>query len=214
MGTPNISVFICILAMSALGHFLPKFTRPDLFFGVTVDPAFRNTTEARRMLRNYRIALWSSAIAAGTLDLVMHRAGVALILCLIGICCAQVASHRSALLHAASRSTTIEVDLSAPREYIPGGLLAALLPLVVLLGLGLWAVPRVDHLPGRGQAGRRTRESRAGPVASRVRRRSRRICRAVPREFERDGEGKSKAVQPDAGGIVALLFECRSCHAA
>jgi uncharacterized membrane protein len=149
MNTSNISVFICILAMSTLGHFLPKFTRPDLFFGVTVDPAFRDTTEARRMLRNYRIALWSSAIAAGTLNLAMHRPGVALILYVIGICCAQVASHRSALSHAASRSTTIEVDLSAPREHIPGGLLAAVLPLVVLLGLGLWAVPHVDQLPSR-----------------------------------------------------------------
>jgi hypothetical protein len=129
MNTPNISVFICILAMSTLSNFLPKFTRPDLFFGVTLDPAFRNTDKARRVLRNYRIALWSSAVAAGTLDLVLHRPVVALILYVIVICCAQVASHRSALIHAASRSTTIEVDLSAPREHIPGGLLTAVLPL-------------------------------------------------------------------------------------
>ena len=149
MNTPNIWVLICILAMSGLGHFLPRFTRPDLFFGVTVDPKFRNTNEARRILRKYRIALWSSAIAVGTLDLVMHRPGVALILYVVGICCAQVASHRSALIHAAPRSTTIEVDLSAPQEHIPGGLLAALLPLIVLLGLGLWAVPHVDQLPSR-----------------------------------------------------------------
>jgi uncharacterized membrane protein len=149
MNTLNISVLFCILAMSTLGHFLPRFTRPDLFFGVTVDPEFRNTNEARRILRRYRIALWSSAIAVGTLDLVMHRPGVALILYVIGICCAQVASHRSALIHAASRSTTIEVDLSAPQEHIPGGLLAALLPLIVLLGLGLWVVPHVDQLPSR-----------------------------------------------------------------
>ncbi len=149
MNTPNISVLICILTMGALGHFLPKCARPDLFFGVTVDPAFRNTDEARRILRHYRIALWISAIAAGTLDLVLHRPVVALILLVIGICCAQVASHRSALIHAATRSTTIEVDLSASREHIPGGLLTALLPLIVLLGLGLWAVPHVDQLPSR-----------------------------------------------------------------
>jgi uncharacterized membrane protein len=149
MNTPTISVFICIVAMSALGHFLPKFTRPDLFFGVTVDPAIRNSDEARRILRNYRIALWSSAIAAGTLDGVLHRPVIALVLCVIGIGCAQVASHRRALIHAASRATTIEVDLSAPREHVPGGLLTALLPLIVLVGLGLWAVPHVDQLPLR-----------------------------------------------------------------
>jgi uncharacterized membrane protein len=149
MNTPTISVFICILAMGALGHFLPEFTRPDLFFGVTVDPAIRNTDEARRILRRYRIALWSSAIAAGTLDVVLHRPVSALIFYVIGICCAQVASHRTALIHAASRSNTIEVDLSAPREHIPGGLLTALLPLIVLVGSGLWAVPHVDQLPLR-----------------------------------------------------------------
>ena len=149
MNTPNISVLICMVAMSALGHYLPKFTRPDLFFGVTVDPAFRNTDESRRILRNYRIALWGSSFVAGALDLVLDRPGVALILYVIGICGAQVASHRSALTHAAIRSTTIEVDLSAPQEHIPGGLLTALLPLIVLLGLGLWAVPHVDQLPSR-----------------------------------------------------------------
>jgi uncharacterized membrane protein len=149
MDTPNISAFICILAMSILGHFLPRFTRPDLFFGVTLDPAFRNTDEARRILRNYRIALWSSAVVAGILDLVLHRPVVASMLYLIGICCAQVTSHRSALIHAACRSTTIEVDLSAPREHIPGGFLTAVLPLIVLLGLGLWSVPHVDQLPSR-----------------------------------------------------------------
>jgi uncharacterized membrane protein len=149
MNTPNISFCIGILAMSALCHWLPGFTRPDLYFGVTTDPAFRKTDGAARILRNYRIALWSSAIAACTLDLVTDRPGVALILYLIGICCAQVASHRRALIHAAARSTSIEVDLSAPGEHIPGGLLAALLPLVVLLGLGLWAVPHVNQLPSR-----------------------------------------------------------------
>jgi len=149
MNTPTISVFICILAMSALGHFLPAFTRPDLFFGVTVDPAIRNTDKARRILRRYRIALWGSAIAAGTLDVVLHRPVSALILYVIGICCAQVASQRRASIHAASRSTTIEVDLSSPREHLPGGLSTALLPLIVLVGLGLWAVPHVDQLPLR-----------------------------------------------------------------
>ena len=149
MNTPTISVFICILAMSALGHFLPKFTRPDLFFGVTVDPAIRNTDEARRILRKYRIALWGSTIAAGTLDAVLHRPVIALILYVIGICGAQVASQRRASIHAASRSTTIEVDLSSPGEHVPGRLLTALLPLIVLVGLGLWAVPHVDELPLR-----------------------------------------------------------------
>jgi uncharacterized membrane protein len=149
MNTPNTLGCVCILAVSTLGHLLPQFTRPDLFFGVTVEPAFRNTDGARRILRNYRIALWCSAIAACALILLLHRPVAALILYAIGTCGAQVASHRSALIGAVPRSTTIEVDLSAPRESIPGGLLAAILPFVVLLGIGLWAVPHIVQLPSR-----------------------------------------------------------------
>jgi hypothetical protein len=47
------------------------------------------------------------------------------------------------------RSTTIEIDLSAPKEHIPGGISAALLPFVALIGLGSWAVSHMDRLPHR-----------------------------------------------------------------
>jgi uncharacterized membrane protein len=151
MNIPTIVVCIGLLAMSTLGHFLPRFTRPDVFFGVTVDPAFRTTGAARRILRDYRIALWSGAISAGALSWVLHRPVVAFLVYVIGTCGAQVASHRRASIHAITRtrSTTIEVDLSAPPERIPGGLWVALLPFIVLIGLGLWAVPHTDRLPDR-----------------------------------------------------------------
>jgi len=149
MNTPTLVVCLGIFAISTLSRFMPQFTRPDVFFGVTIDPAFRTTDAARRVLRDYRIALWCSAIAAGAVIWPLHRPGVAFLIYVVGICGAQVASHRRALIHAATRSTTIEVDLSAPKEHIPGGLLAALLPFVVLIGLGLWAVPHMDRLPDR-----------------------------------------------------------------
>jgi uncharacterized membrane protein len=149
MNASTIAVWIGVLAITTLGSFLPQFTRPDVFFGVTVDPAFRTTGAARRLLRDYRIALWGSAIAACALGWVLHRPTAAFFICAIGACAAQVASHRRALTHAAARRTVVEVDLSAPKEHIPGGLVAALLPLAVLIGLGLWAVPHVDRLPDR-----------------------------------------------------------------
>jgi uncharacterized membrane protein len=149
MNMPTILVFIGLVSVSTLGHFVPQFTRPDVFFGVTVDLAFRTSDAARRILRDYRIALWCSAIAAGAFIWVFHRAGLAFLIYGIGSCGAQVASHRRALIHATMRSTTIEVDLSAPKEHIPGGLLVALLPFAALIGLGLWAVPHTDRLPDR-----------------------------------------------------------------
>jgi uncharacterized membrane protein len=149
MNTATILVLMGLFALSALSHFLPPFTRPEIFFGVTVDPAFRTSEAACRILRDYRIAVWCSAIAAGAFIWVLHRAGAAFFIYVIGVCGAQVTSHRRASIHATPRSTTIEVDLSAPKEHVPGGLLAALLPFVALIGLGLWAVAHVDRLPDR-----------------------------------------------------------------
>ncbi len=149
MDTPNIAVSIAVFAISTLGHFLPQFTRPDVFFAVTVDPVFRTSDSARRILRDYRIALWCSAIAAGAFIWVLQRAGVAFLIYVIGAFAAQVTSHRRALIHATTRSTTIEIDLLAPKEHIPGGFLVALLPFVALLGLGFWTVPHLDRLPDR-----------------------------------------------------------------
>lgn len=144
-----ISGLVLIVSMSALGHFLPKLSRPDLCFGVTVDPSFRKTREARRILRDYRIAIWGFALVACLADLAMHRMSVAMVLYAVGTCCALMTSHRSALPHSAPRATMIEVDLSAPQEQIPGGLVTALLPIVLLFGLGLLVVPHLDQLPGR-----------------------------------------------------------------
>jgi uncharacterized membrane protein len=149
MNTSDIVGFIGLFTMSTLGHFLPRFTRPDVFFGVTVEPAFRTSDAAHRILRDYRVALWSGAVVASALIWALHRSILAFLIYVIASCAAQVASHRRALIHAATRSTTIEIDLSAPKERIPGGLFAASLPFVVLIGLGVWAVTHMDRLPGR-----------------------------------------------------------------
>jgi uncharacterized membrane protein len=149
MNTSAILVFTGLISISALAHFLPQFTRPDVFFAVTVDPAFRTTVSARRIIRDYRIALWCSAIAAGIFFSVLHRAGAAFIIDVVGNCVARVVSRRRTLIHATTHATPIEVDLSAPKERLPGGLLAALLPFVALVSVGLWAVPHMDRLPNR-----------------------------------------------------------------
>ncbi len=35
-----------LLLICTVFHFIPRLTRPDLFFAVTVKPEFRNTLEA------------------------------------------------------------------------------------------------------------------------------------------------------------------------
>jgi uncharacterized membrane protein len=149
MDTASIVFCAALLAMSVLGHLLPRFTRPDVFFGVTVDPAFRRSDDAKRILQNYRAALWCSTVAAALILLSSHRPVIASVVYLVAIAWAQAASHRRVLANAASQAATIEVDLSAPVEQMPGGLIAVLLPFVALIGLGVWAVLHIDGLPGR-----------------------------------------------------------------
>src|SRR5271156_774179 len=150
MNTPTIPILMGLFTVGTLSHFSPQFTRPDVFFGVTVSRAFRTTEAARRILRDYRLAIWSSVAASSALIGLLPRPAVAFVIYAIGACGAQVVSHRRTSIHAAvDRSTAIEVDLSAPKEHLPGGFLGALLPFVALIGLGVWAVSHVDRLPDR-----------------------------------------------------------------
>jgi len=66
-----IPLLLTLLGVGVSCHFLPRFTRPDLFFGVTVDREFPNSEQGRRLLRRYRVGVWCStavAIAAALAD--------------------------------------------------------------------------------------------------------------------------------------------------
>src|SRR5580658_6393607 len=131
---------LCLLAISTVGHFIPLFTRPSLFFGVTIEPAFRHSDPARRILRTYRLIIWGSALPAAIIMAISQHPLLSLIAYIVGVASAQVIAHRDALPHATVPSSAIEVDLSAPAEKLPGGLIGASLPLILLNALDLWSV--------------------------------------------------------------------------
>lgn len=62
----EVSFFLggLILMIAVLFHCLPEITRRDIFFAITVDPAFRTSGEARRILWQFRIAIWANSIIA------------------------------------------------------------------------------------------------------------------------------------------------------
>ena len=52
------SILLALGILSAVAHwFLPRLTRPDLYFAVTVAPEFRDSTEGRFILSRYRRGL-------------------------------------------------------------------------------------------------------------------------------------------------------------
>jgi uncharacterized membrane protein len=147
--TPLILVSLLLLGLSTLSLLMPWYTRPELFFGVTVLPEFRRTPPARRIARGYRAGICGvTAVALGVL-FAMHRPVIALLVHIVGSCTTLIVAHHFASKYATPRASAVEVDLSAGPERMPGGSTAALLPFVWLLALGLWAAWNTARLPAR-----------------------------------------------------------------
>lgn len=132
--------------LTAFAHFLPGWTRPDVFFAVTIDPAFRRNETARHISRVYRTILWTTTIAAialllatGLLEMALLQVG--------GFFVALSNAHHRVLAHAAAPPATVEIDLRAPSEKFPGGAWAAFLPPVSSVLLGIWASRHWSQLP-------------------------------------------------------------------
>jgi uncharacterized membrane protein len=149
MTAQMILIVIALLAMSGLFSIVPRFTRPDLFFAVTVASDFRRTAEARRILRRFHAIVWGCALLAIALEVVTRVQLVAMLVQGAGLIWALVEAHARALAYAAPPNPIVEVDLAAPRERLPGGPLIMLLPLVALVALGIWTSFHMDRLPSR-----------------------------------------------------------------
>jgi uncharacterized membrane protein len=137
-----------LLFMALFLHFLPAWTRPDLFFAVTVGPDFRRTAEARSITRLYRLVIWASMLTAIALIGITRREQF-MLLSIAGYYCATAVAHRRALAHSVPGDSAVEVNLAAPRESLPGGPVAMLVPLAALGVLAAWASRNWDRLPER-----------------------------------------------------------------
>lgn len=141
-------VLIVLFSVTVFLHFMPRWTRPALCFGVTVDPAFRASPAAYWITRLYRVILWSAALP-GLALLWMVRRPEMVFLQVAAYYIAIGVAHRRALAYAVPTESAVEVDLCAPRESAPGGPLLFLLPLVSLAVLGGWIWLHWDRIPER-----------------------------------------------------------------
>lgn len=130
-------------------HLIPQLTRADLFFAVTVAPEFRPTPAARRIMLMFRSIVWISTLAAIALAVVTQMKMLAVILQLAGFLLAFLSARNQALNHTSAQSSAIEIDLAAPPERLPGGLVVALLPPCSLIVLAIWAIFNWERLPER-----------------------------------------------------------------
>jgi uncharacterized membrane protein len=154
---PTFWELLFVLALTgALFVVMPRLTRPDVFFAVTVAPAFRQTSEGRRVVTNYRLgSLASSLLALAVLGLTAHSElsapwmALALLPQVLGTTVAFVTARRHVLPHAVQPATTREAVVACRRETIPGGWALQVLPFMLLTAAAVILAMRWPDLPAR-----------------------------------------------------------------
>jgi uncharacterized membrane protein len=150
-----MTVALCILLVTGvLLALTPRWTRPDLYFAVTVQTDFAFTKPARRIMRRYEAEIALHTLIALALAVLTGREdgwpvllGVGWLM--IGSSWAVARAHRAAAQYASSPSPVREAALLAPRETLPGGWLAAFGPLAFVAAAAVYAGVFWDRLPER-----------------------------------------------------------------
>jgi uncharacterized membrane protein len=142
--------FVCVLLF-----ILPSLSRRTQFFAVTVPPDFRETAEARTMMRKYRIqvAVHSALAIAGFALAVALRAPGWLVLAFLwptaGALMAVVLAHRQALRYAEPASGVLEASLQRRPVSVTGSPYLWAGPFVILGVAGAWIGAHWNEIPAR-----------------------------------------------------------------
>jgi len=79
MGAPyamDLFLITVLLFIAGLNHILPRLSRREIFFAVTLSSSYRETPDARKTLRRYRAAVWVHALIATSLVVAAGSQGV------------------------------------------------------------------------------------------------------------------------------------------
>lgn len=159
--TPNyqlaFGIFTAVVAVFVAGlfHKIPNWTRPDIFFSVTVLPEFRGTMEARSILRHYRAQVWlATLVSFALIFLGAEPSRIYLIfggeiLLIAGSFAAFLAARRRVMPHFSAPSTVRVASLAPRPAHLPGGWIGQAGPFAILCGAALWLRARWDQIPQR-----------------------------------------------------------------
>jgi uncharacterized membrane protein len=147
-------LILILAALAAVMAWTPKWTRPDLFFAVTVGTGFSSTPQGRRILHRYWLEIALHTLIAGCLAVLVgiERSWAALpaiVWMVLGTGWAAAHGHRATLHHAVDASPVREAMLSSRPEKMPGGWLLAAGPLLFIGAAAVYAWVFWDDLPQR-----------------------------------------------------------------
>jgi uncharacterized membrane protein len=140
---------IVLLALSF--HLAPQVTRRDIFFGITVSPAFREGPVARSVSRRYAIEVWGIALAAAVFVATSPMpvlSGPMLLAQTLAASVAFARARHTVRPHAAAQATIREATIG-PRPALPGGLIGQLGPFLILFAAAAYVGLHWEDVPAR-----------------------------------------------------------------
>jgi uncharacterized membrane protein len=134
---------------------MPRLTRQDLYFAVTVAPGFRDDPEAKSILRRYRTelsllsALALTAVVAGVSWLGAGFVPCGFLMQLAALFIAFYRARQRVLPHAVPPTRVREAELHGRSRIIPGGWIAASGPFILLAACAAYMRIHPEEIPAR-----------------------------------------------------------------
>ena len=154
---PSLVMSFLIGLCLVVSCLIPRLTRPDVYFAVTVPPDFRDSAEGCAILKRYRVEVTFFGILALLIVLTAirirepNRQAVVtlggLFLQGVGVFLAYYQARARVLPHAVAPAPVREAAL-VPREvHLPGGWLVQLPPFALLAATAIWLHLHWDQIP-------------------------------------------------------------------
>jgi uncharacterized protein DUF5808 len=156
MTSVSWGLMLVVMVHALIFHAMPRFSRPDILFAVTVSDAFV-LDGGRALVSRYRVLVWSGAAAALAIGLLGPAAwlrapfGMMAVVAgnmLVGAV-AWLWAHGRARAHAVPHSDTRIASLVPRDTSLPGGALFAGGPFAILLATAALVAAHWDQIPTR-----------------------------------------------------------------
>ena len=156
LGPSLVMVFVIGLWL-VISYLIPRLTRPDVYFAVTVPPEFRDSAEGGSILKRYRVEV----IVVGVLALLIVLAGIriadlklqavvtlaGLFLQGVGIFLAYYRARARVQPHAVAPAAIREAALVPRMAHLPGGWPAQVPPFGLLAATAIWLHLHWSQIP-------------------------------------------------------------------
>jgi len=155
---PGVIMILMIVLLVVLYYAIPRLTRPDIYFAVTVPPDFRDSAEGRAILGRYRLEL----VIYGAIAIAVALSGLwipqpssvivivaGLILQPVGAFIAYYRARRRVMPYAVPPATLREAALTPHQVRLPGGWMVHAGPFALLAAVAVWLELHWSEIPNR-----------------------------------------------------------------